>query len=262
MPSHNHHPYRTPAQPDRDARWDYSQLAVDVAGARRHAERQRGRLERHTINRDTPIIGGVYEGSYGGEAIVVDYERNPQYIDAAVDKVLEASRGSNGRIRKGHVLGAVYDRVAADMRYDSAAVDKLFEERLGGVDHRKVSLNAYIVGDERGGFGECRHQALYAGAISEQLVNLGVMNGQVSVERNMVKRPDDDKYDGHSWARYTSSSGEVCIIDVAQHQFGTLEEMMRKNRQSPNRTWDYARPEDKKRAAGRHAVRIAGVHGD
>jgi hypothetical protein len=258
MPLYNHHPHHAPAQLDRDARWDYSRLAVDVAAARRHAERLQGRLERHTINRDTPIIGGVYEGSYGGEAIVVDYERNPRYIDAAVEKVLEASRGEDGRIRKGHVLGAVYDRVSADMRYDSDAVDRLFEKDLGGVDHRKVSLNSYIVGDQKGGFGECRHQALFAGAILERLIDDGVMNGQVSVERNRVRRRGDDKYDGHSWVRYTSSSGDVCIIDIAQHKFGPLETMIERNRQNPDRNWDYARREDRQRVVGRRAVRGAG----
>lgn len=261
MPSHNHHPHHVLSQPEREARWDYSQLAVNVVGARQRGERQRGALERHTINRDTPILGGVYEGSYGGEAITLDYERDPRYIDAAVEKVLEASRGSDGRVRKGSVLGAVYDRVSADMRYDSKAVDKLFEERLGGVDHQKVSLNAYIVGDEKGGFGECRHQALFAGAVLERLIDEGVMNGQVSVERNRVKRRKDDKYDGHSWVRYTSSSGDVCIIDVAQHKFGPLEKMMEANRQNPDRNWDYARREDKQRVVGRRAVRGAGVHG-
>jgi hypothetical protein len=235
-------PPRAPAGTDimSDTAWDYTAKALHVAAIRQEAERQAGRQERPTIGRDSPILGGVYEGSYGGEAIVVNYETDPELIDRATGRVMAAAQSESGEFDKTKVLDAVFDLVSERMHYDSAAVESIFQNELGGKHHKKVSLNRYI----EGGVGECRHQALYAAAILENLSNKGLINGQVSIDRNMIKRDGDDKYDGHAWVRYTNSAGEVYIIDTAQKKIGRLHDLIAARARDPKSTWNYAREED------------------
>ena len=267
MPSHDYYP-TLPDNASENTKvqhfpnWNYTVLAVgaNVPGVRQQMEQEQGRRERHTITRDSPINNGVYEGSYGGEAIVVDYDEDPELIDEAVDSVLQASTTTAGKLDKNLVLDATLSYVLSHMRYDADAVDKLFEEELGGVRGRKVSLGRYIDDDE-GGFGVCRHQALFAGIILEQMAERGILGGRASVERNTIRRGADGKDDGHSWARYTNSVGDVFILDAAQQQrVLSLEEAMELNRQNPDVNWDYARPEDKQKIMGQQAVHGANMY--
>jgi hypothetical protein len=228
---------------DNGAVWSYTSKAEDIALLRQQQERERGVKERHTISRDSKISGGVYEGAYGGEAIVVDTEKYP-LINQAVEQVIEKIT-VGGRIDKGLVLETVYRYVLANMRYDSAAVDKIFAEDCKGTDGQKISIDVYI-GD---GVGECRHQALFAGAILEQLAERGIVGGRASVERNLVKHGPDGKYDGHSWVRYTNSADTVYVLDIAQHKLDTLDNLMQDRRNSKD-VWDYARKEDHERIRG------------
>jgi hypothetical protein len=267
MPSHDY----SPTLPDdasaktkvqHFAEWGYTVAAIDanVPDDRQQIEKEQGRRERHTIARDSRINNGVYEGAYGGEAIVIDYDDDPELIDAAIDAVLQASTTPDGRFDKNRVLDATLSYVLAHMRYDAAAVDNLFEEELGGIRGRKVSLGRYI-DDDSGGFGVCRHQALFVGIMLEQMTDRGILGGQVSVERNTVRRGPDGKDDGHSWARYTNSVGNVFILDAAQQQrVLSLEEAMELNRQNPDVNWDYARPEDKQKVMGQQAIHGANIY--
>jgi len=66
---------------------DYTVYAKHVVERRQSHEAQAGRDIRPTIGRDSTIDGGVYEGAYGGEAIVVDTEKYPA-INAAYEQVL------------------------------------------------------------------------------------------------------------------------------------------------------------------------------
>lgn len=227
------------ANPEDDPNWSYTQKAVDVVSYRQAIERKNGRAGRETIHRDSPIDGGVYEGTYGGEAIVVDSEKYPDGIDSALDTVMERITKPDGKIDKGLVFQAVYDVVDAAMRYDAAAVEDIFQQN-GGVDHTKIALNQYILD----GVGVCRHQALFAGLLLESLQKRGIIRGRASIERNMVRNPNDDQYDGHSWVRYTNSGGEVWILDVAQQRIGKLDDLMLAREQGDLAVWDYARPED------------------
>jgi hypothetical protein len=234
--------------PRHDALWDYTLNGGEIAAIRQYGEREEGRRERHTIGRDTPLIEGVYEGAYGGEAVVVDYENDPELIDIAVDRVLVAAKDPDtGMLNKGKLLQSVFGVVSNTMRYDSAAVDKIFKGPLGGQNGRKISLSAYI----EEGVGECRHQALFAGTILERLKILGIVNGMVSIDRNEVRRGPDGRYDGHAWIRYTNSAGVVFILDVAGKRLMTLEDAMAQHAKDPSSIWDYARPEDRRRMAGR-----------
>ena len=79
--------------------WDYTQNAYSsgVIDNRVIRERYAGRGPRHTITRDSHIDGGVYEGSYGGEAIVVDSDKS-KFINASsssFDKFLNTASPSS-----------------------------------------------------------------------------------------------------------------------------------------------------------------------
>lgn len=222
--------------------WSYTIRAEDAKNARWAREGAAGRARRHGIGRDTQLSEGVYEGSYGGEAITLDYERDPELIDAAIDEVVRrASEGRNGGgVNKGRVLHDVFDVVTERMRYDSKGVEEIFKNDLLGKDGAKISLSAYI--DK--GVGVCRHQALFTGIILEKLIQRGVLSGAVSVDRNMIRGKGSDRYDGHAWARYVNSRGEVIILDVAQKKIGYLHDLMDEHSKSPDRVWNYARPTD------------------
>lgn len=225
---------------DEQVDWTYTLHAVDVSALRRENEEARGKIPRHSIGRDSRLSEGVYEGSYGGEAITLDYEDDPAPIDDAIAEVVRrASEGMETGYDKHKLLNGVFDVVSERMRYDSDAVKEIFKS-IGGKDGTKISLAGYI---DRG-VGVCRHQALYAGLVIEKLVDQGMLRGSVSVDRNMVKGRGSDKYDGHAWVRYTNSEGKVMILDVAQQKIGYLDNLMQEHRENPKTTWNYARPSD------------------
>lgn len=226
--------HSSPARKGESVFEDYTKNAEELQKIRNEAERLLGRKERHTIGRDSRLKEGVYEGKYGGEKIVVNYDDDPSLIDAAVDTVIEKCT-VDGKFQKNYALDAVYQHVLSSMRYDKAAVNDIFMRPLKGRDGAKISLSHYI----QEGVGVCRHQALYAGIILEQLADRGYMNGTVSVRRNAVKGEGSEKYDGHAWVRYTNSSGDVFILDVAQQVLGSLPELAEKHRKNPRSVWNY-----------------------
>lgn len=228
--------------PEDDPNWSYTEDASQVIALRQAREFTTRGESRHSIHRDSPIDGGVYEGSYGGEAIVVDSSKYPEITQPAIDAVMDRIRRPNGRIDKSAVLKAVYEVVKDTMQYNQAAVEDIFQDVGKGRDGAKIALDQYILK----GVGVCRHQALYAGMLLEHLAKEGIIQGHVSVERNMVlnSKEKDDKYDGHSWVRYTNSAGEVFIIDVAQKKIDRLDTLMVAREQGNPDIWDYARKED------------------
>lgn len=211
-----------------------------------------GREPRPTIGHDTPISGGVYENAYGREAIVVDMEKHP-LLRETLDEVVARITDEDGRVDKSRALHAVFDIVKDRMRYSKDATNEIFRTVGHNTHGSKIALDVYI--DK--GVGVCRHQALYAGAILEELIKRGILNGQVSVERNMKQRDNDDAYDGHAWVRYTTSSGEIVILDVAQNRVNTLDTLMRARRSGDRRVWDYGREQDHARLRGQIALEAA-----
>lgn len=222
-----------------ESQFGYTLNAKEVAQLRQQAERSIGSTERATIGSDTQIQEGVYEGAYGGEAIVVDYDADPGLIDDAINAVKERAT-VDGKIDKGRVLHNVFDVVRERMLPNQRAVDEIFKS-VGEKDGTKISLSIYI--DKA--VGVCRHQALFVGIILERLIDDETLRGSVSVDRSQRSSATEDKYDGHSWARYTTSSNEVIIIDTALNTIDTLENLRNMNQKNPFDTWDYSRTEDK-----------------
>jgi hypothetical protein len=237
-----------PQQPHKDAGWSYT---IDASEIRRlRAESEAKGKNRHAIMRDTPILEGISEGTYGKEAIVVDYNDSPEVYEDALREVLELSQ-EDGKVDKSKILNAVFDTVSERMPYSLSGVDKIFKY-VGGIDNTKVGLSSYI--DAK--IGVCRHQALFVGVLLELLRKEGVVRGTVSFDRNINWKQDGEP-GGHAWARYTNSAGEVFILDPAQKFLGSLEESV-KNNLTKGHGWDYARPEEREqlrnKVLGRNSV--------
>lgn len=141
MPTPREIPFQTPATPQNEGVWDYTVKASEVASARQARERQIGREPRPTITRDSRIDGGVYEGSYGGEAIVVDSNKMPA-IQAALDDIMKRI-SPEGTPNKQLALQAVFNYVSTQMQYSMAEVEGILQ-RAGGRDGTKIGFSVYI----------------------------------------------------------------------------------------------------------------------
>src|SRR3954471_7540703 len=76
-------------------------------------------MERKLIGRDMDVRGGVYYGTYGGEAIVVDPEKYPEQCEIYYDEALKRA-GNFGVVRPERVSGAVFDTVYNRMAYSQS----------------------------------------------------------------------------------------------------------------------------------------------
>jgi len=191
---------------------------------------------RRLIERDSPIDKGVYLGKHQREAIVVDSEKYPELkrlYGIAEPRTRGVDSKGNKVFYRNKVLGAVYDTVMENMKYDNDGVEKIVDEFNVGNDG-KIALDVFLQRKK----GVCRHMGLTSAALLEMFKKNGYIRGKVSVDRNQEE-------DGgrHVWCRYTCNNGEVVILDVAQHFFGFLEKAEEK-RKSENPIWSYARPED------------------
>lgn len=201
--------------------WDYTVAIKD-----RHGETYQ---QRHLIGRDTTIDGGVYYGTYGGEAIVVDTQKYPESYKELLDEVIEHSI-SDGIVKRSNVLQSVFDVVSKKMKYSKEGVSQVVGDSPDGT---KIELSDFI---DRG-VGVCRHQALLVGVLLERMKTLGHIRGDISIDRNKTWKPNGER-SGHAWVRYTANNGDVVILDVAQHKLMLLDDV------DPKKDWNYLRPEE------------------
>ena len=238
-------PLSTPQIDDYDEDWSYTMDARNFHGD--------VRAGRRIIGRDEKIDGGLYTGTYGGEAIVVDTKKYPKAYDQLLSEVKSKITRDDGSINRAEVLGAVFKTVSEKMRYSQSGVDNLLQEIAQGMgknklpDFTKVELSDFI--DE--GIGVCRHQALTVGILLEKLKEAGIVRGDVSVDRSMGWSPKGER-EGHAWVRYTNSAGEAYILDVAMGYIGPLEAA-----EGEKRGWDYLRPEEQRLRASEDAGSVA-----
>lgn len=178
------------------------------------------------------VEGGVYMGGSAREAIVVDGKSVAmQQVYEGIKSELQQSFSQNETLPLHAVLLKVMNRVQEVMPYDGPKTDDVSRQHH---DDRLVGLSTYL--KERAGV--CRHQALSAAFVIENLVNDGHMTGSVGVERNTVY----DLGGTHAWAVYkTQSNGadEVIVIDPAQSFVGTKAQAQREGR------WEYRLTSDK-----------------
>lgn len=222
IPDHIMNPESSPRrETDLSDDWDYTVAIKD-----RHGETYQ---QRHLIGRDTTIDGGVYYGTYGGEAIVVDTQKYPKSYEVLLNDVIERSK-SDGVVKRSNVLQSVFDIVSEKMKYSKDGVSQI----VGNLpDGTKIELSNFI----NSGVGVCRHQALLVGVLLERMKALGHISGDISVDRNKMWKPNGER-SGHAWVRYTASNGLVAVLDVAQHKFMLLDDV------DSRKDWNYLRPEE------------------
>ena len=234
--SEPHSAANSPHAPGDEAHWERTRLVEQrLPGIALDGGYFRGRK---MIHHDSKISGGVCVGGGGREAIVVDWRHEGRegkgaslatLYDAAVQRSTV-----DGRFRKNLALKAVFDTVNEHFTDRSPTGVYCVTQAVGGGPDSKVHIDCFI----SKGTGVCRHTALTCAAILERMIERGLLAGQVSNDRNSIPGKG-----AHAWCRYTSSTGAVIILDVMQNFFGTLEGSQKKG------VWDYARPEDKRKAA-------------
>ena len=176
---------------------------------------------RHTIHSESRIQNGVlYNPGTTGEACVVDFSEDP-YLNDLYDEVIEVNHNhrnitDSNVVDKKYILEDVFNVIKDRIPYDYEYIMNNFQNEYIG-KKITITLGAYI--QSRGGKGVCRHMALASSAILEKMIDQGMLNGSVKYRSNVK----NDK-DGHAWTEYTTSSGEVGIIDVAQQYYGYLGE--------------------------------------
>jgi len=181
---------------------------------------------RPKIDIDTKIDGGVYLGVNPREALVVDFD-NSNCLRTLFN--VACSRANDGKI------GEVYEHLQSVYQITREAfplggekrVNEFIKER-GFEDNVKVNLDVFIAN----GIGVCRHMALTSGVLLEKFIDMGFIDGKVSVDRN------ETIFERHAWARYTESNGNVTIVDPALSYFGKPLTPTLRHR------WDYRRHED------------------
>lgn len=228
-----------------DPDWNYTIMSKDL-----HGEKFGGRPQ---IGRDSQIDGGVYYGTYGGEAIVVDSDKYPKQYDLLFDEVLNKSKSEDGSVDRGKVLQSVFTTVSEKMKYSQEGVDNTLQELAEAsgsdklIDGTKVNLGDFI----EDGVGVCRHQALVTGYLLQRMKKEGYIRGDASVERSQRWSPNGER-EGHAWVRYTASTGDVMILDIAQRYFGLLEDS-----EGSKHGWDYLRPEEQLNRVSHNSGKIA-----
>ncbi len=191
---------------------------------------------RPVISRDREINGGIYLGSAGHEAAVVDDEKDSE-LKNVYQKLMERlniKAAEYGEI-KNHILREVWGLVREVMPYNSDWVDQI--QQKYPEPHQKIYLSVFLIHHDNSGEyggGVCRHQALLTAYLLERLCKDGFLGGTVSVDRNVIKGEG-----GHAWVRYTNSVGKVFILDPAQEYIGPLLDMNENSKR-----WFYERPED------------------
>lgn len=204
-------------------RWGYSPRRISSIG------------ERHIITRNTTINGGIdtYDtDEIRGAAIVVDPYKYPDSYNRLIDQVIRRATGAEGVDRR-LLPRSVFDVVNINMTYSESATEKVLkrvaqdyyksEEFPAG---EKIELSEFI----NVGVGVCREQSLVCGALLELLVDRGLLTGEARINRCFIDYNNGEPTAGHQWARYTASSGEPYILDVAERFYGKLNQAPQQER--------------------------------
>lgn len=177
--------------------------------------------------RNHPIIGrnslsvrnGVY-GTRSSEFVIVDNKSNllqqvTNDFMESLPNVEEAATLSTTMLMRKVAL-----RVANILRYNIDATERLSRPHYG--QKGLIDLSEYV----EQGVGVCRHQALLAAHLIEELIETGYIDGSVGVERNEVIELNG----AHAWAVYRSRTAADVIVDPAQSFVGTRKEAKRQGR--------------------------------
>jgi len=172
------------------------------------------------IGRNSPSVrGGVY-GTRSSEFVIVDDKS--QALKKVVDDFMETlSKSPDAEaFSTMNLLKRINFRVANVLAYDLERVERLSEPHY---DHKGlIGLSEYV---ERG-VGVCRHQALLAAHLIEEVIDRGYLTGKASVERNH----DLEANGAHAWAVYKSDAEDDIIVDAAQGFVGSRQKATEEGR--------------------------------
>jgi len=206
-------------------------------------------LNRPIIGRDSRINGGVYLGEIEREALVVDWEHSPniqamylKILNTCVDweeydKTGKMTYHKNDHDDKPGLLRAALQIVQEEMSIIDPQMTDVYVERNGWEQDKKVNVDHFV----KDGIGVCRHRALVLGVIIERMILEGLLGGKVSIDRNTAEYRRG--YGGHAWIRYTTSSGQINILDPMHGYIGSIVNV-KNDRLRRKDTWDYLRPSD------------------
>jgi hypothetical protein len=157
-----------------------------------------------------PIIGrlsmSVRDGVYGtrtSELIHVDAESllmriaTRNFVDTLPNDPITETLSTVDLLRR------VNDYVAGLLRYDVPMTDHMSEPYCN--DHQLINLSVFI----EARVGVCRHHALMAAHLVEELIDRGMVSGSVGVERNQDYQADG----AHAWAIYRDDNSHEVIVD-------------------------------------------------
>jgi|SRR3989344_556451 len=174
---------------------------------------------RPIIHYNSSVNGGVYLGKSRREAIVVDSDRAPSLIN--LYRKAKERATEDGKVRKSRVLRTVYNLVREAMPIQN---NQLFEELIRKKtvqDYEKILLGTFL----REGIGVSQHDALACASLLESFRDEGHIGGKANVNLNSSELGEN------VWCRYTTSTGEVFILDVWQNYFGRLSNFNKVNYQ-------------------------------
>jgi hypothetical protein len=202
-----------------------SRVVEDVEHGRsfgdRDSETPYGYYRNHPIigRRSATVRGGVY-GTRESEFIVVDDKSQllKQTVDAFMGTLPSGEDAET--LSTQMILNKITLRVANIMRYDLGQTERMSRPHYG--NKGLIDLSEYV----EQGVGVCRHQALLAAHLIEEVISRGYLAGRVGVERNH----DLEANGAHAWAVYKSDTSADVIVDVAQSFVGSRKRAQQEGR--------------------------------
>ncbi len=185
-------------------------------------------LGRRVITRDSRIDDGISIGEQPREAVVVDFNNSEVLKEMYYSINDDLRRSKRIYYLEGFILQNVFDSVKEKFPFEKRSLVDNLLAKYGAAPDQKISLDIFLYE----GIGTCVHSSLTCGVLLEKFIDMDIIHGKVSVDRNCLYGRNGG---GHAWCRYTSSLGQVVILDVMLDFIGDIS----------NGLWDYKRPEEK-----------------
>lgn len=205
---------------------EFTRQAVDELQYERNygekdAEAPHGRHRNHPIigRRSPTVRNGVY-GTRSSEFILVDDKS--QLLKKTVADFMSTlpSHEEAATLNVEFLLKKVSFRVANILHYDLDETERISSPHYG--NKGLIDLSEYV----EAGVGVCRHQALLAAHLIEEVIDRGYLAGQAGVERNY----DTEANGAHAWAVFKSDTIDDVIIDPANHFVGSRKKAQQEGR--------------------------------
>lgn len=175
---------------------------------------QVGEQTYRVIGRETRIDGGV-DLSYGlNYGICIDFQNDPVLRSVAKS----FAGGLQPDMTEDDVLESLMEFTSKVLPYDEGKVmeyrAQLREGEAGAMEYQQLGQYIYM-GQENGhikGAGICQQEALFSAAMTERMIDAGILDGKTAVLRNHVYA------DGsvHRWQIYEPRDGGLTVIDPGQ----------------------------------------------